>query len=122
MYNFKNENKVELINELDDLLKEHKKNLHSNKYFYYDYYFHKLFFDYSQNNKLVLLYKQFSVIFEMAVRSLDKITYKERHREQAFEQHEKILKNFKSNDLVNTKKHIKQHYISADEIFKEYFK
>ncbi|MDL2310905.1 GntR family transcriptional regulator [Peptostreptococcaceae bacterium OttesenSCG-928-C18] len=119
---FKNDNRAGLINDATELLKAHKKNLYSNKYFHYDYLFHKLFFDYSKNNKLILLYKQFSVVFEMAVRSLDKITLNERHRENSLMQHQNILDSFIDNDFESAKKHITNHYLSADKVFEKHFK
>ncbi len=122
---FYNKDRKDLEKELDSLLILQEYNLNSDKYFYYDYCFHKLFFEHSGNKKLVELYKQFSVLSEMAVRSLDKIATDasiDGSRKDSFESHKKIVEAFKNDDLEAAKENVKKHYSHADEIFKEYFK
>ena len=122
---FYNENRKVLEKELESLLVIQEYNINSDKYFYYDYCFHKLFFEHSGNTKLVKLYKQFSVLSEMAVRSLDKIASEasfDGNRKDSFESHKKIVESFKNNDLEAAKENIKEHYAHADNIFKEYLK
>lgn len=120
----KSENKKELDKKLIDLLKIQKEYLNTDKYFYYDYCFHKLFFEYSNNEFLIKIYNQYNVLFEMAVRSLDALYNNESktiHRQQSFECHEKITESFINNNLEETLESIKEHYNHADEIFEKYY-
>ncbi|WP_100065880.1 GntR family transcriptional regulator [Miniphocaeibacter massiliensis] len=121
---FKNVDRKQLEKELESLLVLQEYNLNSDKYFYYDYCFHKLFFEYSGNQKLVDLYKQFSGLSEMAVRSLDKITSSDStsdNRLKSFTLHQKIVEAFKNDDLDAAKECIREHYQHADDVFKEYY-
>lgn len=117
---FERQNKETLIDELNQLLELQKKHFETEEYFYYDYLFHKLFFQYSKNSLLVKLYKQYSVLFEMFVRSLHKIP-SENHREVSFESHERIVACFEKDDLQGAMDNVTDHYMHADSIFKEYF-
>lgn len=120
---FNNEYRDRVINELQLLVIMQENNLYNDKFFYYDYSFHKLFFLYSENEKLIDLYNQYSVLFEMASRSLDEIFNKEiltNNREHSLQSHKEIILAFENNDLVAAKEAILEHYNSADEVFKKY--
>lgn len=112
-----------LVKELQLLVIMQKNNLYTDKFFYYDYSFHKLFFLYSGNNKLIDLYNQFSVLFEMAARSLDHIFSREllsSNREHSLQSHEDIITSIENDNLEEAKKIVTEHYEFADEIFEKY--
>lgn len=116
--------KDKLDKELKDLLKIQEENLYTDEYFYFDYQFHKLFFDYSNNSLLYKVYKQYNVLSELAVRSLDnvdKYRLSKENRKSSLEGHKLIVEFFINNDLKNALNTIKQHYQYADKIFKKYY-
>ena len=121
----KSPRKTKLDKELKKLLKIQEENLYTDEYFFFDYQFHKLFFEYSNNSLLFKVYKQYNVLSELAVRSLDNVDQyrlSKENRRTSLEGHKLIVDYFVNNDLENALHTIKQHYQYADETFKKYYK
>ena len=118
----KRDNKEEIVEKLEEALKVHEEHLYTNEYFYYDFNFHKILFDNSNNNHLRKLYIQFSALFEIASRSFDTMFNDDEHRETSIETHREIVKALKADDVDKASVLIEEHYQYADDIFRDYFK
>lgn len=110
--------------EVADILKEYislqKKSMGTEKYFEYDYEFHKVFIVFSKNSRLKKLYKKFNVLHEVLLRGYyEKEVFK--MQEHSIEIHEKMAKAFLENDLEECIRLNEEHYKKAEELFKEVF-
>ncbi len=110
--------------EVVDILKKYillqRESMETEKYFEYDYEFHKVFIDFSKNSRLKKLYKQFNVLHEVLLRG-----YYEKEvfqmEEHSIKIHEKMAEAFLENDLVKCLKLNEKHYKKAEELFQEMF-
>ncbi|GAA0676866.1 MULTISPECIES: GntR family transcriptional regulator [Clostridium] len=110
--------------EVADILKEYislqKKSIGTEKYFEYDYEFHKVFIVFSKNSRLKKLYKKFNVLHEVLLRGYyEKEVFK--MQEHSIEIHEKMAEAFSENDLEECFRLNEEHYKKAEELFKEVF-
>jgi len=103
----------ELIMELKKYSDLQKRHLDDDKYFYYDYCFHKIFFNYSGNSELKKIYNQYSVLFEMAVRSLHRKKDSKELRLLAYNQHKVIIDSLLTESVPHIIEKIIEHYKSA---------
>ncbi len=107
--------------ELEKYLNLQEKNLGSDKYFDYDYQFHKTFISYSYNSRLKKLFKEYNVLHEMLVRGFYEVgTLK--IQENSIKTHKKILESYRNKDFNQTMKLTEEHYKVAEDIFKKIFK
>lgn len=111
----------ELVSELKKYADLQKKHLEDDKYFYYDYCFHKIFFEYSENSELKKIYNQYSVLFEMAVRSLHRKKDSKELRLLAYKQHEIIIESIRTESIPHIIEKIVEHYQSATVNFEDMY-
>lgn len=113
------ENTNVFIENLSKYIDLQKKNIETNFYYEYDYYFHKTIFDFSKNPLLKELFKKYNLINEILVRAYHRDNFSLEIRKNCIEEHEKIIESIRTNDLQATLAMVKKHYMSADQIFKK---
>lgn len=111
----------ELVSELKKYADLQRKHLEDDKYFYYDYCFHKIFFEYSGNSELKKIYNQYSVLFEMAVRSLHRKKDSKELRLLSYKQHEIIIESIRTESIPHIIEKIVEHYQSATVKFEDMY-
>lgn len=111
----------ELIEDLEKYVKLQHENIDNDKYLYYDYCFHKTFFNHSENNELKNIFKQYNALFEMAVRSLHRKRDSQDLRMIALEQHRDIISSIETESIVEISSKIIEHYDEATFKFKELY-
>ena len=109
--------KEDLCKELRNNIQLQKDNIGSDKFYDYDYKFHKTFIDYADNTRLTKIFKEYNVLHEMLVRSFYKLS-KISVREKSIETHKKILKAFEDEDYNLAIKITEEHYKIAERILK----
>lgn len=109
--------KEDLCEELRNNIELQKDNIGSDKFYDYDYKFHKTFIDYADNTRLTKIFKEYNVLHEMLVRSFYKLS-KISVREKSIETHKKILKAFEDEDYNLAIKITEEHYKIAERILK----
>lgn len=110
---------VELTSKLKKIADLQYENLYTDKYFYYDYCFHKIFFDCSDNLELKKIYNQYSALFEMAVRTIHRNDDNNNIRKKAYQEHLKIIECIETGSLEIINERIMKHYNSASNLFKK---
>lgn len=117
---FQKSDHIEVANILKEYISLQKKSMGTEKYFEYDYEFHKAFIIFSKNSRLKKLYKKFNVLHEVLLRGYyEKEVF--RMQEHSIEIHEKMADAFLENDLEKCFRLNEEHYKKAEELFKEVF-
>lgn len=106
----------DIYSNLLHFLQLQEKNLDNDKYYEYDYKFHKTFLDYSNNSRLKKIFKEYNVLHEMLVRNFHELKTLET-RLQSVSEHKKIIESVKNNDYIETMRHTEEHYKHAESIF-----
>ena len=106
---------------LEKYLSLQEKNLGSDKFYDYDYKFHKTFINYSYNSRLNKLFKEYNVLHEMLVRSFYEVGTLQ-IQENSIMTHKKIIDSYKLEDFNETMRLSEEHYKVAEEIFKKMLK
>lgn len=97
----------EVVKTLEKIAKKQQKSRNDEEYFYYDYEFHKTFFDYSKNLFLKENYKRYNVLRFL----LSKYAYeKNSDKEMALNQHFGIIEAYKQGNLNLAKERMVEHY------------
>lgn len=110
----------EISKELEKYLRLQEENIGTDKFYDYDYNFHKTFISYSKNSRLKKIFKEYNVLHEMLVRSF----YEEgtfQIQENSINTHKKILNAYRSEDYQLAMKLTEEHYRVAEDIFKKKF-
>lgn len=110
----------EVVNQLEKYLQLQEKNIGTDKFYDYDYQFHKTFINHSNNSRLKKLFKEYNVLHEMLVRSFYEIGTLQ-IQENSINTHKKIIDAYKSKDFNKTMKLTEEHYKVAEDIFKRIF-
>ena len=110
----------EVSKQLEKYLKLQEKNIGTDKFYDYDYQFHKTFIKYSNNSRLKKLFKEYNVLHEMLVRSFYEIGTLQ-IQEDSINTHKKIVSAYRNKDFAETMKLTEEHYKVAEDIFKKVF-
>ena len=122
-YSLENEeNRKEILVNLNKYLKLQQEDMSTDLYYEYDYHFHKTFFDYSNNKLLKDLFKKYNLINEILVKAYHKGEFSLEIRTACLEDHENIIKSIEENNLAMTLDLVRKHYLRADRIFKNKIK
>lgn len=114
-------NRDKAIADLNKYIKLQEENIGTDKYFNYDYDFHKTFIDYSENARLKKLFKEHNVLQEVLVRSFYEYNSK-KNQLKSIEDHKLMVQYFKDGNLEMTCKINENHYDMAEELFKSKYK
>lgn len=110
----------EVVKQLERYLKLQEENIGTDKFYDYDYQFHKTFINFSNNSRLKKLFKEYNVLHEMLVRSFYEIGTLQ-IQENSINKHKKIIDAYKSRDFNRTMNLTEEHYKVAEDIFKKIF-
>lgn len=110
----------EVVKQLERYLKLQEENIGTDKFYDYDYQFHKTFINFSNNSRLKKLFKEYNVLHEMLVRSFYEIGTLQ-IQENSINKHKKIIDAYKSKDFNRTMNLTEEHYKVAEDIFKKIF-
>lgn len=114
----------DICSDLKKYIKLQEEYIETEKFYDYDYEFHKTFINYSKNSRLTKLFKQYNVLHEMLVRSFYKsgdITGQIKVREESISTHKSILKAFQDNNYALVMSITEEHYKTAEKILEEVF-
>ena len=117
---FKKENPEEICKDLEYWINLQRENIGTDKYFEYDYAYHKTFIDYCKNKSLKEIYKKYHVLHEVLVRSFHGSNVIE-DQLKAIKDHENIVKRLSNGDVNQAITITQQHYDKAEEIFRSMF-
>lgn len=110
-------NICDMLNKYISLQIEH---IGTEEYFKYDYEFHKVFINFSDNSRLKKLYKKFNVLHEVLLRC-----YYEKEviklQESSLSTHKEMVKYFLENNIEKCIILNEEHYKKAEELFKDMF-
>lgn len=108
------------INKICTYLKEYidlqEENIGTDKYFDFDYKFHKTFIDYSKNSRLMKIFKEYNVLHEMLVRNFYKPNTMQ-IQENGIKTHKKIANAFCKGDYQLAMEFMEEHYKAAENTF-----
>ena len=122
-YSLENEeNKKEILANLNKYVKLQQEDMSTDLYYEYDYHFHKTFFDYSNNKLLKDLFKKYNLINEILVKAYHKGEFSLEIRKACLEDHKSIIKSIEENNISKTLDSVKKHYLRADRIFRNKLK
>ena len=107
----------EVVPKLRHYIELQKKNIDTDKYYNYDYDFHKTFIDFSDNKRLTQLFKQNNVLHEILVRHFYEPEAKQ-IREDSIITHEKITDEFEKGNYRRAMDLMELHYKAAENIFR----
>ena len=110
----------EVSSNLEKYLKLQDKYTGTDKFFDYDYQFHKTFINYSNNSRLKKLFKEYNVLHEMLVRSFYEIGTLE-IQENSINTHKKIIEAYRNKNFTEATRLTEEHYKVAEDIFKDIF-
>ena len=110
-----------VVAELKKHLSLQENNLGTDQFYDYDYQFHKTFINYSYNNRLKKLFKEYNVLQEMLVRSYYEVGTLQ-IQENSILSHKKIIDSYVRKDFNETMRLTEIHYKVAEEILKKAFK
>lgn len=117
----KKANRDEVVRDLNKYIDLQIKHIGTDKYFNYDYDFHKTFVDYSDNSRLIKLFKEHNVLQEVLVRSFYEYNTKE-NQLKSIEAHKLMAKSFEDGNIELTCKLNEDHYIVAEKLFETKYK
>lgn len=99
-----------------------REHLGTERYFDYDYKFHKTFVDHSKNSRLIKLFKEYNVLHEVLVRTFYTPQNTADKQGVSIQKHVDIANAFKNKDIDLATKLTEEHYNLAEELFKENLK
>lgn len=109
----------EITPELDYTIIYQEENIFNDDFFKYDYEFHKIFIDHSDNNRLKNLFKQYNVLHEVLVRKFY-YTSDFTKRRWSIKEHKMIRDFFASGDIDGAVNQTELHYKKGSEWFKDF--
>ena len=108
---------LEVVNRLERYVNLQEENMGTDKFYDYDYEFHKTFIDYSNNSRLKKLFKEYNVLHEMLVRSFYEIGTLN-IQANSIKTHKQIIQSYKAGDYVQSMLLTEKHYKVAEDMFK----
>lgn len=108
----------EVCKHLDKSIYLQEKSIGTDKFYDYDYRFHKTFIIYSKNSRLKKLFKEYNVLHEMLVRNFYGEAMLEA-QEESIAIHKRITEAYRNMDINLAKSLTEKHYKDADEKFKD---
>lgn len=118
---YKKADRLDVVNDLNKYIDLQKQHVGSEEYFDYDYNFHKTFVNYSSNERLIKLFKEYNVLQEVLVRSFYETNTKESQL-KSINSHELMVKYFKDEEIDKLIKLNEEHYDNAEKLFKKKLK
>ncbi len=115
----KRANIEKVASELDEIILQHSKNIATDEYFDWDYKFHKVFFDYMENNECKRVYKKYNVLHELFARYYN---VSEDLRSHSYSQHKLILNAYRIGRIDEAIELMETHYKDVSEMFKKNLK
>ena len=116
-YSLDMEAKPKILDNLRVYVKLQEENINTPTYYTYDYHFHKTFFDFSHNKLLKDIFKKYHLINEILVRAYHEDVLKQ-EKQNCLKEHQEIIKYIEKNDITTLLKIVKNHYLTAESIFK----
>lgn len=107
-----------LVNKLKKAVIQQKKYLETDLYFQYDYEFHHVFFEYSQNTYLSEAFQKLHPMMEFLVRSVHSKDSFFTAREKSISQHETIIEYLIQNQVEEAAQLNRVHYLHAEDIMR----
>lgn len=115
---FEKSNIEEVCKHLEEYLLLQEKHIGTDKFYDYDYKFHKTFIEYSQNGRLKKIFEEYNVLHEMLVRNYyESETFQ--IQEDGIEIHKQIIDAFRAKDYQLAMTLTEKHYKAAEQIFKK---
>lgn len=111
----------EVVSYLEKYILLQEKNIATDKFYDYDYKFHKTFIDFSDNLRLKKLFKEYNVLHEMLVRNSYFVKVPV-IRKDRIDMHIKIKDAYKAKDYNQALELTKEHYKDAEKLFKDVLK
>lgn len=108
----------EVCKHLDKSISFQEKSIGTDKFYDYDYRFHKTFIIYSKNSRLKKLFKEYNVLHEVLVRNFYGETMLEA-QEESIAMHKRITEAYRNKDTDLAKSLTEKHYKDAEEKFKD---
>ena len=105
-----------VLREAERWIEMQRANAGADEYFLYDYKFHKVFFDFSGNEKFQDLYQQYSALYLMLSRRYHRPDIS---RVACIREHEAILTAYKKQSFADVANSISAHYNEAAEVLKK---
>ena len=118
---FKKADIEEVSEKLEKFLALQEKYIGTDRYYDYDYKFHKTFIDYSNNSRLKKLFKEYNVLHEMLVRNFYNPETSQ-IQENSIEKHRQIIDAYRNNEYRLAMQLTEEHYATAEETFKKVLK
>lgn len=116
---FQRSDNMEMVKLLKEQLDLQVQNMDNDLYFEYDNSFHRIFIDYSGNERFCKLYEQYSLLQEMLIRYYYKHQKKPLNKKRvALKQHTDIITAFESKDVILTQKYMQEHHDVVSEVLK----
>lgn len=117
---FEKSDHLEISKILEKYIDLQAQSIGTEKYFKYDYEFHKVFIDFSNNSRLKKLYKQYNVLHEILLRC-----YYEKEviqmQETSLKTHKEMVHYFLNDNLDKCISLNEQHYKKAESLFEDMF-
>nr|WP_279381265.1 FCD domain-containing protein [Clostridium pascui] len=115
---FEKSNIEEVCKDLEEYVLLQEKHIGTDKFYDYDYKFHKTFIEYSQNGRLKKIFDEYNVLHEMLVRNYyEAETFQ--IQEDGIDIHKKIMDAFRAKDYQLAMTLTEKHYKAAEQIFKK---
>ena len=111
-------NTDEVCKQLEKYVLLQEESIGTDKFFEYDYRFHKTFILYSRNSRLKKIFKEYNVLYEMLVRNFYGAN-KSKAQEESIVMHKKIVEAYRNKDIVLAKSLTEKHYKDAEVKFKD---
>ena len=107
----------EVCNHLQNYISLQEKHIGTDKFFDYDYKFHKVFIDYSYNSRLKKLFKEYNVLHEMLIRNYYNPTIMQTQGD-SIKNHRRIMDAYCKGEYDLATDFMEEHYKAAEDIFK----
>ena len=106
--------------QLNTILNNQKEPLMNDKFYYYDRMFHRVFFQYSDNEIFLNLYDKYSTLMELMYNYIAKDDSGFKKNEIAC--HQAIVKEFSRGDIFRARELMRDHYLFVVPIIEKFFK
>jgi len=109
-----------IVPKLKEAVALQEKAVGTDKYYDYDYEFHRTFIDYSYNERLLALFKKYNVLHEVLVRYFYNPSSKKTQQE-SIAMHKQIIEAFEKSNIRKAMMLTEEHYETAEIIFRKLF-
>lgn len=109
LLSLKKANTEDILDKANEIIKLQEKYIEDELYYKYDYDYHKLFIDYSDNRYLKKLFKEYSALNELLFRNLIGRAYAN-FRKDSIGYHKTIIEEFKNKDIPRIQAAVDIHY------------